>query len=797
MKNLFYLLFSLLLVSSCTDKQTMPREESFDEGWLFYRGDVEDGERLELDDSQWRKVNLPHDWSIEDIPGTDSPFAADAVTEVSGGFTVGGTGWYRKHFYMDKSEQGKRVSINFDGIYMNADVWMNGQHVAHHVYGYTAFEVDVTEHVRWGEDNVIAVQVKNKGLNCRWYTGSGIYRHTFLKLTQPLHFKTWGTFVTTPVATEDSAKVRVQSVLLNDEKMKGEFVVETEISDKSNTVIARKRQLLALHGEGVTHIDNTLEVVSPKLWSPENPYLYQVKCRLLQGGTIIDEEIVSIGIRDIHFSAEKGFLLNGKPLELKGGCIHHDNGLLGAKAFDRAEERKIELLKAAGFNALRMSHNPPSTALLNACDRLGMLVIDEAFDMWSNGHYQDDYGQYFDKLWKEDLYSMIARDRNHPSVIMWSIGNEIKDKETAGMVHTCRELAAFVKDLDATRPVTAGVNSIVNATDDFLEPLDVCGYNYCLNRYEVDARRHPDRIIYASESYSSRAYDYWKAVEEHSWVIGDFVWTAFDYIGEASIGWCGYPLDKRIFPWNHAYCGDLDLSGERRPQSYLRETLWNDEPTSYIVVTPPEPSFPLNPDKADWSVWDFPDVVTHWNFPGYEGQELNVSVYSNCEEVELFLNGKSLGKRLNRPADKHVLVWKVPYVHGALEAVGYNEGHRVNVAHLTSAGEVAQIKLSADRTELVANGNDLSYVTLELVDEKGIRDPLAEKPVHFTIQGDATIEGVGNANPMSVESFTSHSRKTWRGSNLLVVRSGKSEGDIVVTAKVEGLPDASIVIKQK
>ena len=361
----------------------------------------------------------------------------------------------------------------------------------------------------------------------------------------------------------------------------------------------------------------------------------------------------------------------------------------------------------------------------------------------------------------------------------------------------CRELTGFVKTLDTTRPVTAGVNSIVDATDDFLAPLDVCGYNYCLNRYESDAKRHPDRIIYASESYASQAYDYWKGVEDHSWVIGDFIWTAFDYIGEASIGWCGYPLDKRIFPWNHANCGDLNLSGERRPQSYLRETLWSDAPVSHIVVTPPVPSFPLNPDKADWSVWDFPDVVDHWNFPGYEGKKMTVSVYSNCEQVELFLNGESLGKQENTADKKNTLVWEVPYAHGILKAVSYNKGGEVGTATLESAGKVEKIRLSADRTEIVADGNDLSYITLELVDSKGIRNQLAEELVEFSIEGDATIEGVGNANPMSIESFVANSRKTWRGSNLLVVRSGKSSGRIIVTAKVKALPVASITITQK
>ena len=798
MRSIYRLLFLLVTLglAGCGEKTVSLREQSFDDEWLFHRGDIAGGEKSYLDDSQWRRVDLPHDWSIENIPGTNSPFSVDAVTEVAGGFTTGGIGWYRKHFFMDAAEKGKCVSVIFDGVYMDADIWVNGRHVANHFYGYTAFEVDITGFVRFGEENMIAVRVKNEGMNCRWYTGSGIYRHTCLKITEPLHFETWGTFVTTPVATADRAEVSVRSILANAGKSTEEAVFETRIVDNDGRTVARKEQKVRLDNKEKAEAGHTLEVASPQLWSTDNPHLYKVVNRILQDNKIIDEECISIGIRDIEFSAENGFQLNGKSMKLKGGCIHHDNGLLGAKAFDRAEERKIELLKAAGFNALRLSHNPPSTALLNACDRLGMLVIDEAFDMWRKGHYEYDYAQRFDELWKEDLQSMVLRDRNHPCVIMWSIGNEIKDKETVEVVEVCRELTGFVKKLDTTRPVTSGVNAIVDATDDYLDALDVCGYNYCLNRYEYDAKRRPERIIYASESYSSQAYDYWKGVEKHSWVIGDFVWTAFDYIGEASIGWCGYPLDKRIFPWNHAYCGDLNLSGERRPQSYLRETLWSDTPVSHIVVTPPVPSFPLNPDKADWSVWDFPDVVDYWNFPGCEGKKMKVSVYSNCGEVELFLNGKTLGKQENTDDKKNTLTWEVPYAYGVLKAVSYNNGNEVNVAALESAGKVERIRLSADRTDITADGNDLSYITLELVDAKGIRNQLAEEQVEFSIEGDATIEGVGNANPMSTESFVSDSRKTWRGSNLLVVRSGKTSGKITITAKVKGLPTADITIRQ-
>ncbi len=793
--HIIILLF--LALSGCDVKDNDVRVMSFDQNWLFYRGDIEGGESVILDDSQWRRVCLPHDWSIENIPGTDSPFASDAITEVSGGFTIGGTGWYRKHFFIDKNARNKCVFIAFDGIYMDSDVWVNGHYVGGHVYGYTAFELDITNYVHIGEENIIAVRVKNEGVNSRWYTGSGIYRHTLLKITDPLHFENWGTFVTTPIITKKKAEIHVKSVLKNSQKRSGEDIVwAVQIIDEDGCIVAQKEQVIALNGSESIEVENVLELMSPQLWSIESPYLYKVINRVKQDNKIIDEEQKSIGIRTIKFSADKGFQLNGKSIKLKGGCIHHDNGLLGAKAFKRAEERKIELLRSAGFNALRLAHNPPSTELLDACDRLGMLVIDEAFDMWYYGHSKDDYSKYFSKFWKDDLSKMILRDRNHPSIIMWSIGNEIKNKENPEIVALSNEMSSFVKKLDTTRPVTAGVNSITNQTDDYLAPLDICGYNYGLERYELDHNRHPERIIYASESYASQIYDYWKEVEKHPYVIGDFIWTAFDYIGEASIGWCGYPLNKRIFPWNHAYCGDLDLSGQRRPQSYLRETLWNEAPVSYIVVSPPIPSFPLNPDKADWSIWDFPDVVTYWNFPGNEGAEIKVHVYSNCNQVELFLNNKSLGKQDNTLVQKNVLTWKVPYQEGTLKAIGINNGQKVNVATLKSAGKVENINLIADRNIIKADGNDLSYITLELVDKNGVRNQLAEELVEFSLEGDAVIEGVGNANPMSIESFVADRRKTWRGSNLIVIRAGNTPGKVILRAKVKGLPESNITITQ-
>lgn len=794
----FFLIFTFaMLVSACGSDKDTPRQQSFDDGWLFYRGELTDAQRPDFDDSAWRQVNLPHDWSIEDIPGTDSPFAADAVTEVSGGFTVGGEGWYRKHFKVAKADACKRVFVNFDGIYRNADVWVNGRHVAFHAYGYTPFELDITDFINPGQDNVMAVRVKNEGMNCRWYTGSGIYRHTLIKTLDPVHFKTWETFVTTPVVNDSEAVVDVQCTLANSDKTTGKITLETIILAPDNKTVAHLSQPVSLDGRDSISVSGRLRLDDPLLWSPDAPNLYTVVNRLDRDGKTLDRDTISIGLRNISFSAEKGFQLNGKTMKLKGGCIHHDHGLLGAKAFDRAEQRKVELLKAAGFNALRLSHNPPSTALLEACDRLGMMVIDEAFDMWIKGHYPGDYSEQFNDCWQQDLRAMVTRDRNHPSVIMWSIGNEIKNKETAEVVDVCRRLTAFVKTLDTTRPVTAGVNSIVDETDDFLNTLDVCGYNYCLGRYETDAKRHPERVIYASESYASQIYDYWQGVVQHPWVIGDFVWTAYDYIGEASIGWCGYPLDPRIFPWNHAYCGDIDLMGERRPQSLLRESVWSENPVNHIVVTPPTPSFPLNPDKADWSVWDFPDRVTHWNFPGHEGQELSVTIYTNGDEAELFLNDKSLGSQVNSPEKKNELTWRVPYAPGTLRAVSRHGNSAPVTSTLTTAGKVEKIILTPDRATIAADGNDLSFITLELVDNNGIRNPLAEEMVEFSIDGDATIEAVGNANPMSTESFTAPRRKTWRGSNLLVIRAGRRPGPVTVTARVNGLPTATTTVNQK
>lgn len=769
---------------------------SFDDNWLFYRGDLHRAQHTVLNDSAWRRVQLPHDWSIEDIPGTNSPFSKDAVSGVSGGFTVGGVGWYRKHFTIEEKYKGKRIFIAFDGIYMNSDIWVNNHYVGGQFYGYSPFEIDITDYVAWGQDNLIAVRVKNEGQNSRWYTGSGIYRHTCLKITDDFHVLNHGVTITTPVVSKAYAQMDVKILLTGIENKNKEQKICIRLLDTSGKEVCKTWQSVEGINKNDAYALQSLPVKNPQLWSVNHPALYQVICELYTDGRLTDQVATTAGIRSIEFSSAKGFLLNGEPLKLKGGCIHHDNGPLGAKAFDRAEERKIELLKAAGFNALRISHNPPSATLLDACDRLGILVIDEAFDMWRYGHYKDDYAQFFDKYWQDDLSKLIARDKNHPSVIMWSIGNEIPNKETDEIVAIARKLGDYVRSIDPTRPVTAGVNAVNDQTDNYIAILDVPGYNYCLNRYETDHERCPQRVMYGSESYASQTYDYWKAVEKYPWIIGDFVWTAFDYIGESSIGWCGYPLNPRIFPWNHANCGDLDICGRRRPQSYYRETLWSNRPVASLAVAPPVPSFPLNPDKALWSAWDWTDVVDYWNFPGYENTPLTVSLYTNAERGELFLNGKSVGILSNSVDKRNILSWEVPYKSGELKAVVYNGKKRVAETVLRTSGEPAGIRLYADRNLIQADGQDLSYITIELIDKQG-NVCLSEKEIQCRVSGGATLEALANSNPMSVESFISSARKLWRGAALAVVRAGETPSSVTVEVEAEGIPVQQLVLKLK
>ncbi|WP_052273167.1 glycoside hydrolase family 2 TIM barrel-domain containing protein [Flavihumibacter solisilvae] len=774
----------------------------FDSGWKFFRGGAQRAEMSDYDDSKWRNVDLPHDWSIEDLPGTNSPFDPTAVGQVSTGFTVGGSGWYRKTFVIPADQKGKRIHIQFDGVYMNTEYWLNGESIGKHPYGYTSCWFDITDKVKAGESNVLAVQVKNEGQNSRWYSGSGIYRHVWLKVLDPIHVAPWGTYITTPEVSESRAKVVIRTEVENMAATAADLRVVTRIlKDKSEISKAEARVTLNAGSPG--EAEQVAIVERPMLWSTETPNLYTAVTEVYQGDRLTNRKEEKFGIRSILFDAVKGFQLNGKPLKLKGGCIHHDNGPLGAKAYDRAEERRVELLKAAGFNAIRSSHNPPSPAFLDACDRLGMLVIDEAFDMWRIQNNPHDYHLFFDEWWQHDIESMVKRDRNHPSIIMWSIGNEIREMESAPVMAVAKMLGDHIRKMEPTRPVTAAVNNLRPQKDPFFANLDVCGYNYAAggdhlqeSLYAQDHKRLSDRVMFGSESYPLEAFGAWQGVEENPYVIGDFVWTAFDYIGEASIGWRGYWQESSFYPWNLAYCGDIDICGWRRPQSYYREALWR-ENTLGLFVKPPVPTFPLNPNKQSWSKWEWHDVLPDWNWKGYEGQPLEVSVYSSFDQAELFLNGKSLGKKATGKANKYEAKWQVRYSSGELKAVGYRGKKDVATSVLRTAAEPVALKLLADRPVINADGQDLSYVTVELVDEKGNKDPKADNLVKFEIEGNGTIVAVGNANPMSIESYQQHQRTAWQGRCLVIVKSDVKAGTIKLRAVSAGLKTGEITIESK
>ena len=773
----------------------------FDFDWKFLRGDAAEAHSPDFDDASWRNIDLPHDWSIEDIPGTGSPLDPNAIGGIDMGYFVGGTGWYRKTFDLPEDLKTKQFFLLFEGVYMDSEIWINGEQLGRHPYGYTSFWFDITDKLNFGEKNLIAVQVRNEGRTSRWYTGSGIYRHVWLTLTEKIHVSPWGTGITTPIIEEDFARVKVSTDFENQTGERSSVKVITSILDPNGNVISKQQEEIVELKESKETVFQELEIPGPKLWSPESPALYTAITTVedLQSN-LLDRVETTFGVRSIEFSTE-GFLLNGKNVLLKGGCVHHDNGPLGAAAYDRAEERRVELMKASGFNSIRCAHNPPSPAFLEACDRLGIMVIDEAFDMWRRQKNPQDYHRFFDDWWKSDVKSMVMRDRNHPSIIMWSTGNEIPERADPEGVETSKMLAEYVRSLDPSRPVTSAVNGLNPDKDPYFATLDIAGYNYSFGGdhgrksvFESDHRRVPSRIMYCAESYPLTAFGAWMDVLDHPYVIGDFVWTGFDYLGEASIGWLGYLHEGSFYPWNHAFCGDIDICGLKRPQSYYRDALWNTGEKLSIFVQPPKPSFIENPDRKDWSKWHWQDVTDRWNWEGHENEPLNVEVYCAYEKVELFLNGQSLGVRETNRSTEWIARWKVPYKAGTLKAIAFQESAEVDAKELHTAGNPVSLKLSADRSQIKADKQDLSYILVELVDQDGHRNKVSEAMVEFEIDGPGTILAVASSNPMSDESYQQPRRKAYQGRCLVIVKSTDQPGNIILKAVSEGLKSGEVTI---
>ena len=779
----------------------------FDSSWKFYRGDIARGEDVTVDDKSWRIVQLPHDWSIEDLPGqSDSvigPFSSKSIGGTATGYTLGGVSWYRKHFRLNKI-LGNRVLLGFDGVYMNSDVWINGHHLGNHPYGYSPFTYDLTQFIKDGQENIVAVRVSNEGKNSRWYSGSGIYRHVWLTISNPIHVNDGGIYITTPIVSPESATIFVENIITIEQPALVSLKVRTRILDSKGKIVTSAIEPVS-SPDAVARSFSTAKCVTrlrvrhPSLWSPQSPNLYSVVTDVIHGENIVDHVVTPFGIRSLVVNAENGLLINGKNVQLRGGCMHHDNGPLGAAAIDRAEERRVELLKAFGFNAVRTSHNPPSQQFLDACDRLGILVIDEAFDQWRREKNPQDYHLYFDSSWRRDIDAMVLRDRNHPCVIFWSIGNEINERADASGLSTATLMIDEVKRLDSSRPITEAICDFWDhpgyrwdTTASAFALLDVGGYNYQWRHYEPDHEIFPHRIMMGTESVPSEAFDNWKLVEAHPYVIGDFVWTAMDYLGETGIGHTtldstpSYDLQK--FPWFNAWCGDIDLTGGKKPQSYYRDIVWRQKGITMLVHQPIPPGH-----REAVSYWGWPDELASYTFRGQENRPLYVNVYTRYPSVRLELNGKILEEK-NVSPDDLTARFEIKYEPGELKAIAINDGRQVDSFSLRTAGFAKQIRLSADRRKIKFDPNDLAFITVEVVDGQGELVDDSAIPLQFEIRGDGEIIATASANPSGMESFQKPVHKMFRGKALVVVRPKAKRGSMVIEATGEGLAPGKIEI---
>ena len=796
------------------------RDQNFDFGWRFLRGDATNAESSYFNDSNWRRLNLPHDWSIERVPGTASLFEKTLVQ--SSGCLPGGIGWYRKSFTLPAGDKGERVFVQFDGVYMNSEVWLNGAKLGIHPYGYTSFEFELTDHLKWGETNVLAVRCDVQQPSSRWFSGAGIYRHVWLTVVNPVHVARWGTYVTTPEISNSSATVRVRTKVQNQGNSAADVIVRTTLLDPDGKPVATGDAAKAIKAGDTVETDQAIDVGTPKLWSLEQPQLYTARTEVLVDAGLTDSYRTPFGIRTEEFTAENGFLLNGKRVQIKGVCDHHDEGYLGAVANDRAIERQLEILKAMGCNAIRTSHNPPAPKLLELCDRMGFLVMDEAFDEWKIPKREFGYSRFFDQWSEPDLVSMLDRDRNHPCVILWSIGNEIREQREANGGAMARRLVDICHREDPSRPATSACNLSSDAVQTgYAAALDVFGINYTLAAYnalhdgkwklfgsetasDVSSRGEynlveKDGVVTIESKLNDQVTSYdichppgiiaeqqLKAIADAPWFAGEFVWTGFDYIGEPT-----------PFPWPaiSSYFGIIDLCGFPKDRYYLYQSRWSDQPMVHLV--------PQN-----------------WNWAQFTGKPIPVWCYANGDSVELFLNGKSLGEKkmadgaiqtfvsgqrkgkngkvqeVKQETGWYHVAWQVPWQPGTLKAVARRGGKIIATDEVTTAGPPAKLALRVDHSRIKADGQDLAYVTVEVLDAQGHVCPEADNLVNFSLSGPGKIAGLGNGDSTCHEDFQANQHSSFHGLCLAIVQSLRGQsGKIRLQATAAGLAGAIAEIK--
>jgi beta-galactosidase len=822
----------LLFIALPAGGAPVTKPELFDLGWRFSLGDAPGAEKPTFDDSTWRTLDLPHDWSIE------GPYDEKAPSGGSGGYLPTGIGWYRKTFNVPEAQRGLHVAIQFDGIYEHSTVWVNGHEAGSRPYGYSSFQYDITQDLNYGETpNEIAVRVDNSQQpNSRWYSGSGIFRHTWLVITDPLQIAPWGILVTTPEVAVDAATVKVRVHVHNGRQTAQQIEVHEELLDGEGDVLplqeavsgADEPSSAEIAAGGEKDVESTLVVKPPRLWSPASPGLYRVRTQILVAGEVVDEADTSFGIRRLEYDVNMGLLINGEHVKMRGVCIHHDAGSVGSAVPEAVLERRLRLLREMGCNAIRCSHNPEAPEFYDLCDRLGLLVMDEGFDEWTirKGQLKFGYSDLFNDWYERDLVDMIRRDRNHPCVALWSAGNEIGEQGAPNGPEILGKLVTVFHREDPTRPVTAAMDNVFNqngnAPEAFTNLLDIVGYNYAdrwggrrETQYGDDRERFKDRRFVGTEesgvavtrgkyefgsllddndsddhlilghgpvgalyvAATIRAASLWRFAALHDYVIGEFLWTGFDYLGESK-----WPRKLTAF-------GALDSCGFKKDSFYFYQSIWTDVPMVHLLP--------------------------HWNWPDKVGGVVPVVAYTNCAAVELFLNGRSMGVKAkefpavgvtgawNNYAQPKIeattadlqLVWDVPYEPGELKAVAYDRtGAVVGQAVVRTARQAARLELTVDRPSITSGARDVASVTVRAIDANGVFVPLADNLIVLDVSGPAKLIGVDNGDPESHASYQGNTRALFNGMALALVQSTPDAGAIHVSASSKGLMEARIDI---
>ena len=814
-----------LFMASCNTVIENTEPVSFNEGWKFYKGEASNAQYLSFDDSSWRDQNLPHDWAIE------GPFDIQYNARC-GGLPFHGEGWYRKSFNISKNAKGKHVTLHFDGAMYNAKIWLNGVLIGHRPNGYIGFYVDLSEHLKNGGENLIAVQLTPEDLSSRWYPGAGIYRNTWLEINNPVHVAKWGTFITTPTITDELANINIQTEIENTTSINKTITIQTQIFSKENQELSTVSETISVKKNEISIVNQSTEIVNPKLWGLQSPYLYRAETKLFEKGNLIDTYNTTFGVRTIKYGSDFGFKLNDKPTKFQGVCLHHDLGPLGTAVNKRATERQLEIMQDMGVNAIRTSHNPPSPEQVELCDQMGLMIQIEAFDMWEKPKVENGYSKFFNQWHQQDLRDMIRAFRNSPSVVMWSIGNEILEQgDKINGKRIADELALICKQEDPTRPTTAGFNYYPAPIKNGLaEAIDLVGWNYKPRKYQEISEQHPDWISYGSETSSTvssrgvyhlpitkyklheslqiTSYDLigppwayppdieFESLENNPNNLGEFIWTGFDYLGEPTP--FGGKDNSTNGYWNgdwparSSYFGAVDLCGLPKDRFYLYQSQWTTKPMVH--------------------------VLPHWNWEGMEGKEIPVFSYTNCDEVELFVNGKSYGKKI-KGIDKtpipinfidweggryqgdfmspYRLHWNVPYQAGEIKVVGFIDGKKVTEKQIKTAGKPAKIELIADRDLIKSDGEDMVFVTVRVVDKEGNLCPNSDNLINFEIQGQGAIVAVGNGNAATTEHFQSNKRKAFSGQCMVFIKASKKAGLINLKATSDGLAEAQVQVQTK